>query len=180
MINRRAAMPRRRNSRPCSNFLWAVAILGSAPRARSSFIRVTSPDWAARTKAVAPLFTAMLKAVPPSTDAEPPLFITTPLAVALGAYLVPLQIGAADLVAPRLNLFSVWLRGAGGLIMYSGFLTAHGAAQAGWTEFLPVSGRVYAPCFGCWPTVGGCAARPGGPRSPRSAPSARRRCSRPG
>ena len=71
--------------------------------------------------------------------------VMTPLAVALGAYLVPLQIGAADLVAPRLNLFSVWLLGAGGLIMYSGFLTAHGAAQAGWTEFLPVSGRVYAP-----------------------------------
>ncbi len=31
--------------------------------------------------------------------------VMTPLAVALGAYLVPLQIGAADLVAPRLNLF---------------------------------------------------------------------------
>ena len=71
--------------------------------------------------------------------------VMTPLAVALGAYLVPLQIGAADLIAPRLNLFAVWLLIAGGVIMYSGFLTAHGAASAGWTEFLPVAGRTYAP-----------------------------------
>ena len=41
-------------------------------------------------------------------------FVMTPAALALGAYLVPLQIGAADLVAPRLNLFALWLLVAGG------------------------------------------------------------------
>ena len=40
--------------------------------------------------------------------------VMTPLAVALGAYFVPLQIGAADLIAPRLNLFAMWLLIAGG------------------------------------------------------------------
>src|SRR5262249_29882533 len=37
-------------------------------------------------------------------------FVMTPAALSLGAYLVPLQIGAADLVAPRLNLFAMWLQ----------------------------------------------------------------------
>jgi len=71
--------------------------------------------------------------------------VMIPLALALGAYLVPLQIGAADLVAPRLNLFASWLLVLGGISIYGGFLTAHGAATAGWTEFLPLSDDTFSP-----------------------------------
>ena len=46
--------------------------------------------------------------------------VMQPLALALGVYLVPLQIGAADLIAPRLTCACVWLLTAGGLIMYCG------------------------------------------------------------
>ena len=50
--------------------------------------------------------------------------VVQPLALALGVYLVPLQIGAADLVAPRVALASAaGCIVAGGLVMYLGFLT---------------------------------------------------------
>jgi len=71
--------------------------------------------------------------------------VMVPFALALGVYLVPLQIGAADLVAPRLNLVASWLLVLGGLSIYGGFLTAHGAASNGWTEFLPLSGQEFSP-----------------------------------
>jgi cytochrome c oxidase subunit 1 len=71
--------------------------------------------------------------------------VMVPAALALGVYLVPLQIGAADLVAPRLNLVASWLLPLGGLLVYAGFLTSHGAATAGWTEFLPLSDRGHSP-----------------------------------
>ena len=68
-----------------------------------------------------------------------------PLAVAVGVYLVPLQIGAAEIVWPRLALFGYWLFLSGGLIMYAGFLTADGAAKAAWTAFDPLSDSVATP-----------------------------------
>jgi len=46
--------------------------------------------------------------------------VMVPAALGLGMYLVPLQIGAADLLAPRLNLFAVWLVFGGGLLSYMG------------------------------------------------------------
>ena len=49
--------------------------------------------------------------------------VVQPLAVALGVYLVPLQIGAANLIAPRAALFAVWILAGGGALMYLGFLT---------------------------------------------------------
>ena len=65
--------------------------------------------------------------------------VVQPLAVALGVYLVPLQIGAANLIAPRAALFAVWILAGGGALMYLGFLTHDGAGSAGWTAFLPLS-----------------------------------------
>jgi cytochrome c oxidase subunit 1 len=65
--------------------------------------------------------------------------VVQPLALALGVYLVPLMIGAADLIAPRLALLCVLMVPGGGLIMYMGFLTTHGAGPDGWTAFLPLS-----------------------------------------
>jgi cytochrome c oxidase subunit I len=72
----------------------------------------------------------------------------TPLAIALGTYLVPLQIGAAELAAPRLALLASWLFLAGGVTMLSGFLTTGGAAKAGWTAFDPLSDATNSPGTG--------------------------------
>jgi cytochrome c oxidase subunit I len=74
--------------------------------------------------------------------------VLTPLALALGTYIVPLQVGAADIAAPRVTLAGHWLVLAGGLTMYSGFLTDHGAGKAGWTAYYPLSGNSATPGTG--------------------------------
>ncbi len=74
--------------------------------------------------------------------------VVTPVALALGVYLVPLQVGAADIAGPRLTLFGHWLIVAGGLTMYSGFLTDHGAGKAGWTGYVPLSASQGTPGTG--------------------------------
>ena len=59
------------------------------------------------------------------------LFVT-PVALALGIYFVPLQVGAAgDRVAARWTCAGFWLLVLGGLIMWSGFLTRGGAGVGG-------------------------------------------------
>jgi cytochrome c oxidase subunit 1 len=63
-----------------------------------------------------------------------------PLAVgAFGNYIVPLQIGAAEMAFPRLNLASYWFYLAGGLVMLSSFVVPGGAANNGWTSYAPLS-----------------------------------------
>jgi cytochrome c oxidase subunit 1 len=76
------------------------------------------------------------------------LLFGTPMAVGLANYIVPLQIGAADMAFPRLNALSYWLFLFGSLIVLSGFLTNGGAAAAGWTGYVPLSGPVYEPGVG--------------------------------
>src|SRR6185503_13899161 len=56
-----------------------------------------------------------------------------PVWAGFGNYIVPLQIGAADMAFPRINALSFWLLPPAGLLMFSGFLVSGGAAQAGWT-----------------------------------------------
>src|ERR671934_3030225 len=43
--------------------------------------------------------------------------VVTPLALALGLYFVPLQVGAADVAAPRLAALGFWLYAGGGVTM---------------------------------------------------------------
>jgi cytochrome c oxidase subunit 1 len=74
--------------------------------------------------------------------------VATPLALALGVYLVPLQIGATDIAFPRLALIGDWLIPLGGGTMFSGFLTDHGAAKAGWTAFAPLADIDRSPGYG--------------------------------
>jgi cytochrome c oxidase subunit 1 len=74
--------------------------------------------------------------------------VLTPLALALGVYLVPLQIGSADIAAPRVTLAGHWFVVVGGLTMYSSFLTDHGAGKAGWTAYYPLSGDSATPGTG--------------------------------
>jgi cytochrome c oxidase subunit 1 len=63
----------------------------------------------------------------------------TPIGVALGAYLVPLQVGARGIAGPRWALAALWLDITGGLAMLSGFLTVGGAATATWIGVDPLS-----------------------------------------
>jgi cytochrome c oxidase subunit 1 len=72
------------------------------------------------------------------------LFVT-PLSLAMGLYLVPLQVGADRLAGPRFALAGVWLLILGGLTMWSGWLVQGGAAQATWAGFDPLSNAVNSP-----------------------------------
>jgi cytochrome c oxidase subunit 1 len=72
-------------------------------------------------------------------------FFVTPVALSLGTYLVPLQVGAAEIVAPRINLIGFWLFVLGGLIAWSSFLTRNGAAAAAWTAEFPQSNTTGTP-----------------------------------
>ena len=76
------------------------------------------------------------------------LLFATPLVSGFANYIVPLQIGAADMAFPRLNALSYWIYLLGSLIVVSGFLTAGGAADAGWYNYAPLSGGVYSPGAG--------------------------------
>jgi cytochrome c oxidase subunit 1 len=75
------------------------------------------------------------------------LFLT-PAALGLGLYLVPLQIGASQIAAPRLALYGFWVYLLGGLAMYSGFLTNNGAGDAAWTGTIPLSSSSGTPGVG--------------------------------
>jgi len=61
------------------------------------------------------------------------LMFATPLFVGFANVIMPLQIGAADVAFPRLNMLSYWLYLFGGLIAFAGFLSPGGAASFGWT-----------------------------------------------
>ena len=74
--------------------------------------------------------------------------VMTPLALALGVYFVPLQVGAAEIAAPRAALLGYWLFAVGGLAIFAGFLTKNGAADFGWTAFMPLSDSVNSPGTG--------------------------------
>ncbi len=75
------------------------------------------------------------------------LFVT-PIALALGLYLVPLQVGAPGIAGPRAALLGFWLFFAGGVTMVLGFATKGGAGKAGWTAFDPLSNATFSPGSG--------------------------------
>ncbi len=75
------------------------------------------------------------------------LFVT-PMAVAMAMYLVPLQIGAISVAAPRAALTGFWIWLAGGLTMQSGWLTADGAGRDGWFSYVPLSDGTNTPGVG--------------------------------
>jgi cytochrome c oxidase subunit 1 len=66
----------------------------------------------------------------------------------LGLYMVPLQIGAGDVVWPRLAAFAYWLYAPSGLIMWAGFLVKDGAAKTGWHAFYPLTDATQQPWLG--------------------------------
>ena len=72
----------------------------------------------------------------------------TPLFVALGNVIMPLQIGAPDVAFPRLNMFGFWLFFFGGLTAALSLITPGGAASFGWTAYTPLSDAVFSPSVG--------------------------------
>lgn len=82
------------------------------------------------------------------------LLFATPLFAGFANALVPLQIGAADMAFPRLNMFAYWMYLFGGLVTISGFLVPGGAASFGWFAYIPLSNNTFTPGLGptcgCW------------------------------
>ena len=76
------------------------------------------------------------------------LMFATPLFVGFANVIMPLQIGAADVAFPRLNMLSYWLYLFGGLMAFAGFLTPGGAASFGWTAYAPLSSSEFSPGIG--------------------------------
>jgi cytochrome c oxidase subunit 1 len=76
------------------------------------------------------------------------LLFATPLFVGFANCIMPLQIGSPDVAFPRLNMFSYWLFLFGGLIALSSFLTPGGAADFGWTAYVPLSNEERSPGVG--------------------------------
>ncbi|MEY2664172.1 MAG: cytochrome c oxidase subunit, partial [Actinomycetota bacterium] len=76
------------------------------------------------------------------------LMFATPLFVGFANVIMPLQIGAADVAFPRLNMFSFWLFLFGGIMATAGFLSPGGAASFGWTAYAPLSNAEYSPGIG--------------------------------
>ena len=64
------------------------------------------------------------------------LFIVPGVAASFGNFLIPLMIGARDVIFPKLNLYSFWIYCFGALV----FLIALAApADTGWTFYTPYS-----------------------------------------
>jgi cytochrome c oxidase subunit 1 len=69
-------------------------------------------------------------------------FVAMPILLgAFGNFLIPLMIGARDMIFPRLNMLSVWTFALASVVMLASFLVPGGAASAGWTGYPPLSAR---------------------------------------
>ncbi len=77
-------------------------------------------------------------------------FAIIPILVgAFANYLIPLQIGAADMAFPKINMASYWLIPPAAVIVLAGFFLEGGAASTGWTAYPPLS--VHQPAGQtCW------------------------------
>lgn len=62
-----------------------------------------------------------------------------PMMTGLGNYVVPLQVGAADMAFPRVNALSFWVFLGGAFLVEMSFL--FGGSPTGWTLYAPLSTR---------------------------------------
>jgi cytochrome c oxidase subunit 1 len=65
--------------------------------------------------------------------------VVVPVLTGFANFLVPLMIGAPDMAFPRLNALSYWLYALAGSMLMLSFLASGGAAQAGWTSYVPLA-----------------------------------------
>jgi cytochrome c oxidase subunit I len=70
--------------------------------------------------------------------------VMTPIAIGAGLYLVPLQVGAPNVAAPRTTMAAYWLYLTGGVIILASMLTDSPPDQ-GWYSFLPLASSRYTP-----------------------------------
>lgn len=70
-----------------------------------------------------------------------------PMAAAFINYLLPLQIGAADVAFPRMNAFSFWCWFFGGIFLNTSWLFG-GGADCGWFCYQPNAGVIFSPGYG--------------------------------
>jgi cytochrome c oxidase subunit 1 len=61
-----------------------------------------------------------------------------PATVGLANWMIPMQIGAADMALPRMNLFSFWLLFFAFLLLLATFFVPGGAPASGWTLYPPL------------------------------------------
>src|SRR5437773_10260277 len=71
--------------------------------------------------------------------------VIVPVLAGFGNFLVPLMIGARDMAFPRLNALSYWLYLLGGVVLYASFFAKGGAAQCGWTAYVPCTSALHSP-----------------------------------
>ncbi|MFD1812836.1 cbb3-type cytochrome c oxidase subunit I, partial [Rhodococcus gannanensis] len=76
------------------------------------------------------------------------LLYATPIFFGFANYIMPLQIGSPDVCFPRLNAVSYWMYLFGGLIAMAGFITPGGAADFGWTAYVPLTDMAHSPGVG--------------------------------
>jgi cytochrome c oxidase subunit 1 len=69
------------------------------------------------------------------------LFIIPGLPAIFGNFMMPIMIGARDVFFPRLNLLSWWLFLTGGILALVSVFLPGGAADTGWTFYVPYSIR---------------------------------------
>lgn len=76
-------------------------------------------------------------------------FAITPILIGcLGNFLIPLMIGARDMIFPWLNMLSFWLSFVGGVLMFASFLVPLGASAVGWTSYPTLAHSQWSPGMG--------------------------------
>ena len=76
------------------------------------------------------------------------LIFAPPAVMGLALYMVPLQIGAGELIWPRVAQAAYWLYAPSGLLLWLGFTLQNGAAKAGWHVFYPLTDSSQQPWQG--------------------------------
>ena len=74
--------------------------------------------------------------------------VVIPLALALGVYMVPLQVGAPEIAWPRVALFGLTVFVLGGVVLESGWLSNGGPGRATWIGVAPLSELQRTPASG--------------------------------
>jgi cytochrome c oxidase subunit 1 len=81
--------------------------------------------------------------------------LTTAPQAGFGNYFLPIQIGAADMAFPTLNMLSFWTTFVGFVVLLAAFFVPGGSPLAGWTAYPPLSalGEIAGPGEGLGQTL---------------------------